>query len=182
MTGDFFKIKSESHFKEVFDEFFPSLYYYALKVIQNESVAEDMVQEIFLDLWRKRDEVYIEKIANYLYSATRFKCMNHLRHEKVKRDYASKNISEDVQIDDSIIMIEEEMVREINKHIDSMPEQRKIVFRMHLDGLSQEEIANELNISVNTVKTHKLKARQYLRETLKNSLYILCLIKFDSFL
>jgi len=62
-----------------------------------------------------------------------------------------------------------------------MPEQRKKVFLLFLDGLSQDEIASELNISINTVKTHKLKARQFLRDHLKNSLYLLLLVKFDSF-
>ncbi len=179
----YFKIKDEAHYRSIFTEYFPSLYYYALRIIHDEQLAEDFVQEIFLDLWKKKNEVYIEKIANYLYTSIRFKCMNHIRHEKVKREYADKKISENNNfIDDSIIMIEEEMVREINKHIDSMPEQRKKVFQMYVDGFSQEEIANKLNISINTVKTHKQKAKQFLRETLKNSLYIIFLIKFDSFL
>ncbi len=181
--NNFFKIKEEAHFSSIFEEYYSSLYYYALKIIHDELIAEDSVQETFLDLWKKREEVYINKIANYLYTSIRFKCMNHIRHEKVKRDYADKKISEeDSQFDDSITMIEEEMIREINKLIDSMPDQRKKVFKLHVDGFSQDEIATELNISVNTVKTHKLKARQFLREHLKNSLYILCLIKFDSFL
>lgn len=178
----FFKIKDEAHFKSIFDEYYASLYFYALKIIHDEQIAEDYVQEIFLDLWKKKEEVYINKIANYLYTSVRFKCMNHIRHEKIKRDYADKKIGEqNPQVDDSIIMIEEEMIREIYKLINSMPDQRKKVFKLHVDGFSQDEIAKELDISVNTVKTHKLKARQFLRENLKNSLYILCLIKFDSF-
>jgi RNA polymerase sigma-70 factor (ECF subfamily) len=179
----YLKIKDEAHFRSIFDEYYASLFYYAVKMIHNEQIAEDFVQEIFLNFWNKRDEVYINRIANYLYTSIRFRCMNHIKHEKVKRDYAEKSIREaDFQIDDSIVMIEEEMIREINKLIDSMPDQQKKVFRLHIDGLSQDEIAKELNVSVNTVKTHKLRARQFLREHLKNSLYILCLIKFDSFL
>ena len=178
-----FKIEDRNHFKSVFDEYYAPLYHYALRIIYDDQLAEDMVQEIFLDLWKKKDSAYINKIANYLYTSIRFKCMNHLRHEKVKRNYAEKNIAEaQFQIDDSIIMIEEEMIKEISKLIDTMPSQRKNVFQLYLDGLSQDEIANELNISVNTVKTHKLKARQFLRAHLKNSLYILCLVKFDLFL
>ena len=178
----FFKIDNETHFKSIFDEYFSSLYYYAVKIIHDNQIAEDIVQEIFLDLWKKRNEVYINKIANYLYTAVRFRCMNHIRHEKVKVDFSAKKIREyEPQIDDSIIMIEEEMVKEINKLINSMPEQRKKVFLLFLDGLSQDEIASELNISINTVKTHKLKARQFLRDHLKNSLYLLLLVKFDSF-
>lgn len=182
-SGDiFFKIQNEMHFKTIFEEYFSSLYYYAVKIIHNDQIAEDIVQEIFLDLWKKRDEVYINKIANYLYTAVRFRCMNHIRHYKVKTDFSEKRIREnEYQIDDSIIMIEEEMVKEINKLINSMPGQRKKVFLHFLDGLSQDEIANELKISVNTVKTHKLKARKFLRDHLKNSLYLLLLIKFDSF-
>jgi RNA polymerase sigma-70 factor (ECF subfamily) len=182
--NSYLKIKDETHFKNIFNEYYASLFYYAVKIIHNEQIAEDFVQEIFLDLWKKKKEVYINKIASYLYTSIRFRCMNYIRHEKIKSDYAAAESIKGVnpQIDDSIIIIEEEMIREINKLIDSMPDQRKTVFKLHADGLSQNEIAKELNISVNTVKTHKLKARQFLREYLKNSLYILCLIKFVSFL
>lgn len=168
----YLKIKNDAHFKSIFDEYFSSLYYYALKVIHDEHVAEDIIQEVFLDLWKKKDEVYINKIANYLYTSARFRCMNHLRHEKVKKDFRDISIKEnEPQFDDSIAMIEEETVKEIYKLVHSMPDQRKTVFLLHMDGLSQKEISNELSISINTIKTHKLKARQFLREQLKYSLY-----------
>ncbi len=179
----FFKLGSEENFKEIFNEFFSSLYYYALRIISDQQVAEDIVQEIFMDLWKKKDEVYINKIANYLYTSVRFKCMNHIRHEKVKNTFSEKTLREnETQVDESIIMIEEEMVKEINKLIDTMPDQRKKVFKLYLDGFSQDEIAKELSISVNTVKTHKLKARQFLRTQLKNTHYLLFLLCFEPFL
>ncbi len=178
----FFKIKDRTHFKQIFDEYYAPLYFYAVKIVNKEDVADDIVQDIFLNIWEKQESVLIEKIAPYLYSAVRFRCLNYLRHEKIKSDYSKLKIEEGELVQDEFItLVEKDMLREINKLIDLMPNQRRKVFLLFIEGYTQEEISKELNLSINTIKTHKLKARQFLKEQLKNSLYILCLIKFGNF-
>ena len=171
------KIKDKNHFKLIFEEYYSSLYYYANKIINNSIVSDDMVQEVFLDLWNKRDTISLEQIASYLYKSVKFKCMNHIRHEKVKTQHSGSlkiNIEEQSKYD--IDIVEQEMIREINKLINAMPEQRKKVFKLHVKGLSNEEISNTLKISITTVKTHKAIARDYLKSNIKDSLYILLVV------
>ena len=92
--------------------------------------------------------------------------MNYLRHEKVKSRYA-ESIQQEKPIY-TLPFLEEEVGRELMKSIHKLPEQRKTVLLLHIEGYSQEEIARKLGISVNTVKTQKLRARKFLRNEFKN--------------
>ena len=182
-TGNtIFNIKTEKGFRELFEMFYQSLYYYAKQIVKDEDAADDITQEVFINIWDKRNDLKIHAFAGFLYTSVRLKCMNYIR-TKNKKQSKHVELSESVmtQIDDRLFLVEEEMVREINKLINSMPEQRQRVFKMHVDGMEQKVIADELGVSINTVKTHKLKAKQFLREQLKNSLYLLFLVKFENF-
>ncbi len=176
-----FNIKTEKGFRELFDEFYQSMYHYAKRIIEEEQGADDITQEVFINIWNKRNELEIHAYAGFLYNSIRLKCMNFLRSKKKRENYQVQ-LSESVmtQMNDRLFLVEEEMMREIKNLINSMPDQRRRVFEMHVNGMEQQAIADELGVSINTVKTHKLKARQFLREQLKNSLYILFLIKFEN--
>jgi len=156
-----FNIKTDKGFKELFDEFYQSMYHYAKRIVENDEAADDITQEVFINIWNKRFELEIKTFAEFLYTSVRLKCMNYLRANK-KKTMSQVELSESVmtQIDDRLILIEEEMMREIKNLIGSMPEQRRKVFEMHVNGMEQQVIADELGVSINTVKTHKLKARQ----------------------
>lgn len=176
-------IKSEPEFKFLFDEYYTSLFYYANRIVKNSEVADDITQEVFISLWDKKSDFKFHSIAGFLYTSVRFKCMNYLRTEnKRSQKHVEMSVVDRIQVDDRLCLIEEDMIRQIKKEINSMPEQRRKVFELHVTGYGQQEIADELGISVNTVKTHKLKARQYLKEQLKDSLYILFILYFDNFL
>lgn len=171
------KIRDKKHFKLIFEEYYSSLYYYANKIIDNSIVSDDVVQEVFLDVWNNRENITLDSIASYLYKSVKFKCMNYIRHEKVKSQHSNLirlDIEEQSKYD--IDVVEQEMIREINVLINSMPEQRQKVFKLHVKGLKNGEIAQELNISITTVKTHKAKAREYLKSNIKDTLYILLLV------
>lgn len=174
-----YNIKSEKDFQKLFNEFYPSIYHYANRIIENKEVAEDIAQEVFINLWNKRNDLEIHSFSGFLYTSTRYRCMNYLRKEQVhlRKNNEFNNCSLD-QIDDRLFIIEEEMVREIINLINKLPEQQQNVIKLQIAGLKQQEIAEELNISVNTVKSHKLLARQKLKKQLKNTLYILFLVKF----
>ncbi len=183
MSYDFqdkkYDIKTEKGFRLLFDEFYPSMYHYAKRIVENKQAADDISQEVFMHLWDRRAELKITSYAGFLYTSIRHKCMNYLRAEKIralKRTEFEENIS--IQVDDRLLLIEEEMIREIRRLINQLPEQQQKVFELHLDGLGQQEIADELGISINTVKTHKLKARQFLKSQLKHTLYMLLLLRF----
>lgn len=174
-----FNIKSDKGFRELFDEFYPSMYNYARRIVENEEAADDITQEVFINLWNKRNELEVHSFAGFLYTSTRHRCMNYIRGEKnrLNKQISISDTHTD-EVDDHLFVVEEEMVREIKKLIATLPEQQQNVFKLHVSGLKQKEIAEELGISVNTVKTHKLKARQYLKAQLKDTLYLFLLVRF----
>ena len=160
------KALNSEQFKEIFEEYYPSLYHYALRLITDEEAADDIVQDAFLHLWKVRNKSNLHFIKGYLYTSVRNNCMNYLRHEKVKAYYAG-NLQQE-QFIHTLSFLEEEVGRELMKSVNKLPEQRKTVLLLHIEGYSQEEIAQKLGISVNTVKTHKLRARKFLRNEFKN--------------
>lgn len=74
--------------------------------------------------------------------------------------------------------MEEELIRKLHVMIDLLPEQRKAILLLSIDGLTIQEIADQLNISVNTVKTQKKRAYIFLKENLKQSLFLLFILDF----
>ena len=174
-----YNIKTEKGFRLLFDEYYPSMYHYANRIVENEEAADDIAQEVFVNIWDKRSELEISSYAGFLYTSIRHRCMNYLRAEqrrRLKKTELEESVS--AQVDDRMYLIEEEMVREIKKLIKELPDQQRRVLELHVEGLGQKEIADELNISINTVKTHKLKARQFLKSQLKNTLFILLMVRF----
>ncbi|MGQ1785437.1 MULTISPECIES: RNA polymerase sigma-70 factor [unclassified Saccharicrinis] len=178
LENNHYNIKTEDGFRHLFDEFYPSMYHYANKLVGNEVAADDLTQEVFMNLWDKREELEIQTYAGFLYTSIRHRCMNYLRAEQ-RRTIGNARLQQknEGKVEDRILLIEEEVVRHIKKLLSEMPEQRRKVFELHMEGYSQQEIADKLDVSVNTIKTHKLKARQFLKAQLKNTLGFLLLFQ-----
>lgn len=138
---------------------------YALRLVDDAVIAEDMVQDAFMKAW-----IYIEKggeidnFTAFMYRTLRNVCLSYLRD---KRDMLGEEYIPDVEEDDIDTSFRD---AEIWKAIDSLPEKCREIFLMSKrDGLTNEEIADELEISVKTVKNQMTKAFQRLREALSGS-------------
>ncbi len=135
-------------------------------------VAENIVQDVFVDIW-KRDCIDEINGISYLLSAVRNRCINYLRNEEMRHFHNEKIIAE-AQFDDSFLedsieqkIIEDEKMQRIYRYVDQLPEQRKKVFRMaYINGKNNSEIAELLQLSVSTVKHHIYLALKTLREQL----------------
>lgn len=135
---------------------------YALRLVDDAVIAEDMVQDAFMKAW-----IYIEKggeidnFTAFMYRTLRNVCLSYLRD---KRDMLGEEYIPDVEEEDIDTSFRD---AEIWKAIDSLPEKCREIFLMSKrDGLTNEEIADELEISVKTVKNQMTKAFQRLREAL----------------
>src|SRR5690606_2079450 len=107
----------------------------------------------------------------FLYKTVKHRCLNYIKHLAVKNVYAERKILE--RYDDNLFdrnYIKEETIRLIYEAIESLPTAAKNIIDLSLKGLKIEEIAQTLNISVNTVKTHKKTAYKILRIKLKDIL------------
>ncbi len=174
----------EIDFKKLFDSYFPSLCVFANRFVNDEDLSKDMVQEVFLKVWNSATEFESEKsLKVYLYLATKNTCFDYLKKEKRKQQGGCINTDQlhdaGYMNDDDVVLdiIREETYRQLEDAIELLPEKAKEVLRLNLKSLTNQEIADELNISINTVKTHKLSAFKKLRELLGQQ-FVVFLLSF----
>ncbi len=159
-------------FEELYREYYIRLCYYCVKYVERIEDAEEIVQEIFVKLWDKHDELEINSsISAYLHRAVQNYALNFLSKQKVKDKYIlvqDRNLYE--AFDDGLIKLEEEELRKIlKKAILKLPEKRREIFELsRFDGMKNSKIATQLSISVKTVETQMTKALKYLRIVLKD--------------
>lgn len=164
-------------FQELFHQYFQTLVTFANRYIEEEE-SKSLVQDVFLILWENRSDFPDAlSVKAYLYSSVKNKALNVLKHRKVERGYVEEMEQNDMaEIYYMQSVIEEETRRLIVEAIEALPIPCKTVCLLNLEGKSNQEIADELRISLNTVKYHKKNAYKLLREKLKGQFYLLFLI------
>ena len=159
-------------FRLVFDSCYESLCRYAFTILKNTQEAEDIVQFMFLKLWDKREQLNIRQtVRSYLFKSVYHRCINHLEHKKIISNYQrnSQSIpSQDVQ---SPEIFPDELGESIRNAIEKLPPRCKRIFILsRYEELTYAEIAQRLDISVNTIQNQICKALRILREELKDTL------------
>jgi RNA polymerase sigma-70 factor (ECF subfamily) len=160
-------------FKDLYDQYFNTLCSFAYNYIPDIPTIEDFVQEAFISFWDKKSSFEdISAIKSYLFTAVRNKCLNHIKHQKVLQKNEELLTYEILSNSDSEqFIIEEETFRLLHNEIQGLPDSAKNIMILALNGLKDPEIAEELNISVNTVKTQKKIAYSKLKDKLKPSFF-----------
>lgn len=151
-----------------FEAYFRRLYLplgmYALRMVEDADTAEDMVQEAFVKAWNYVDaDGEIENFSGFMYRTVRNVCLSYLRNKKEFLDDSHLPEVSEEDIDTSL------RDARIWNAIDALPEKCREIFLMSKrDGLSNEEIAEELDISIKTVKNQMTKAFSRLRDALSD--------------
>ena len=169
---------NELSFNQFFNEMYSGVCLFAERFLENTTESEDIVQDVFIKLWDQFEDFdSLIKIKAYLYSSVRNSCLNFIRHEKVKRKYETDQLTK-IQSNNFFYekMVEVESSRLVRQAIEELPPQCKKIMLLNLEGLKNQEIADDLNISINTVKTQKLIAYKILREKLQDLFNLLLLI------
>ena len=167
-----FYIKNAITVEWVYNELFLSLCVFAFKFVDNKEDAEDIVQNVFLNLANKFDILknfsdYYE-LKRYLYRAVKNGSLNLIYHKNIQKEKLI-TISKLYENDDiiEIQIIKDEILREVFTEIDNLPDKCRTTFiHSYIDGWSNNKIAEKLNVSINTVKTQKLIAKKRLRSVL----------------
>lgn len=154
-------------FEQLFKQYFKVLQNYAFTILKDLDVAEEMVQNVFLKIWEKREKLPQDAVvASYLYKSVYHESLNWLRHEKVKAShqqhtlYSMKNESDSAE--DRIKM--NQLQEQLQKALNELPQQCRTIFQMsRFDELRYREIAEELGISVKTVENQMGKALRLMR-------------------
>ena len=166
--------KQTEAFRELFSEFYNSLVLFAMGFVEQQDVAEDIVQEVFIAVW-ERDAQYptYNAFRSFLYNSVKNAGLNHLKHKNVEEKYLASLNLEDGGDDIDLKMMEEELYRLLFKTIDELPDKCRNIFLLHLEGKGNEEIALLLNLSILTVKTQKKRAMSYIRERLGRVYFVM---------
>lgn len=157
-------------FEALFHHFYGFLCEYASKILYDRDAAEEIVQDLFVEIWEKREKLSIEtSLKSYLFQSVKNRCLNVIQHQKIKTKYAEKLISDtDPSVSVDEVYVEFDLAEKIEAAIRSLPEKRREIFRLSREeGLKYREIAEKLNVSVKTVETQMSLAIKTLREKLK---------------
>lgn len=168
----------EAAFGQVFREFHAPLCRYALGIVGDPENAEEVVQDVFLRIWEKRETLRITvSLKSYLYRAVHNGCINQIESnkKKVRLDEAPMKIVHQAGQPDPGIQ-QKELEQAIGRAIGSLPEQCRRVFELsRFEKLKYSEIAGVLGISVKTVENQMGKALRVMRERLAPFLTVLVL-------
>jgi RNA polymerase sigma-70 factor (ECF subfamily) len=169
----------EEAFQTLFLKYYSAMCRFANQLLNDRELAEEIAQDMFVKIWEKRAFLNIEtSVKHYFFRSVRNHCLNHIQHEKIKKQYANKIMEAAHQeINTEQYYLEIDLVKRIEKSIASLPPKRMEIFRLSREqGLKYKEIADKLGISVKTVEAQMGLALKYLREDLKDfSNYLLTL-------
>jgi len=175
-----FKKGDERAFEYFFHKFYNNIVGFCVQFIHDESDAKGLTQEAFLNLWKQREKIEtINGISSFLYTFSKSKCLNILRHRKVKEKYVNNTLNKKERLlnlevlqslqFDSLTFVELEEL--LFTSIEELPEKTKQIFRSKkFENKKNKEIAAEMNISIKTVEVHFSKAIKVLKTKLSDYL------------
>ncbi len=175
------RIKSgdQKAFEYIFKGYYSPLCLYAYDLLKDNELAQEIVQESFINFWEKRKKLEInQSLKSYLYRMIHNQCISYLRSDKTRQTKKTvfeetiiaeqeiiKTISDDLIIDQ---YFKSDIENIVETTINNLPTQCREVFLLsRFESLSHKEISKKLDISVNTIKVHISKALKRLDEALK---------------
>lgn len=163
---------SQQAFRRLYDLHGAPIYQLAFHILKDEKRAEEIVQDTFLQLWDNRSKLLIEKnVKAYLYVICRNASFNKLKQYKREQQLFTPFLdehrdSEIFQQDDSAV---QELTEVIEQILSKLPDRQQLIFRMcRLEGLSHKEIAEQLAISIQTVKNQMVTAQRFISNELQH--------------
>ena len=158
-------------FEALFNRFYPGLCAYARSLVGTKEVAEEVVQDVFYNIWKNRETIRIRySVQSYLYRSAYNHSMMHLR--KMRREHFMEDVSgpepEMDAPDPSQAIQLDEVSGLIAETLENLPERTREIFRMNRqEGMKYKEIAEKLSISEKTVEANMSKALKALRKSME---------------
>lgn len=163
------KLDDEAALKQIYKQYWSRLYVYAFNVLRDREICEDIVQELFIDLWERRHDVQISDLSSYLYQSVKYQIFNRLRESKHKRQLLMKLDLTSTRNEVEESYEKRELVAQIKNVISKIPQRRRIIFELSRnEGLSNKEISEHLGISLQTVKNQIWESLKLLRKSLSD--------------
>jgi len=179
---DLLRGDDEVAFNEIYNRYWDKLYILSKKRLGDAEESEEIVQDIFCNLWRKRHAFTLQNgFNNYFAVAVKFEVINHLAKKQKAAAYEKEMSIISTEADQSTqrALDLNELLQQLQHNINVLPERCRFVFKLQYEqGYSQRQIAETLNISEKTVEAHLTKARRNLRSAFANIFLLIFYIIF----
>lgn len=164
------KIGDEQAFKTLFSKFWKKIYAIAYHRLGDEQDADDLVQELFISIWERREEIILKgSFEQYLVGAVKFKVISTIRNRSVKEkvfDELKKRMTEiEHTLQDRVDY--KDLDKTFNSTLLSMHENVRMAFLLRIDNMTIKDIAEQLGLQEQTVRNHIANALQRIRTAIK---------------
>lgn len=164
----------ESALTDLYNKFWQALFISAFNIIKDKELCEDIIQDIFMNIWHNREKLEIRiSLKGYMYACARYQVFNHIKKNK---DRIQVELFDDLEkrfqyTTPETEMMHQELVLQINSIVETLPEKCQLVYKLSREEqLSHKEIAERLNISVKTVENHITKALHSIKSSMGSSI------------
>jgi RNA polymerase sigma-70 factor (ECF subfamily) len=159
-TGD------EAAFRCLFDRYRGRIYTYALRLSENTSLADEVVQDVFLKVWLKRKDLPgIENFSAWLYAIARNRMFDMMKQQAREQQTLESVLQQGAANNAELSLLEKEQQVLLKNALAKLSPRQQLIYNLSRDrGMKHEEIADTLNISRNTVKTHLVHALRVIRD------------------
>jgi RNA polymerase sigma-70 factor (ECF subfamily) len=177
---DEFSKGNQKAFAKIFQQLYPALCFFALSFTDDQAAAEDIVEEIFIIVWNRRESFdHYKVLRSFLYSSVRNACLNWIK-QKARHAVHEKRIAVSAELTEASILeniVRAEVFRDVYSAFEKLPPKcRKIISMIFFEGKNVHDVAVELNLSINTVKTQKYRGLSLLRNRLTILLLLISLM------
>jgi RNA polymerase sigma-70 factor, ECF subfamily len=173
-------------FELLYKKLFPRLKDFAHRIVKDDDIAKDIVQDVFVKIWEKKMEIKPINIEAFIFRVLRNQCITHIQNlrivENIKVNLGNLNQAEELYRIDFIknepyILVEKELQLEVEKVLNSLPEQCRNVFQLsRIEGLKNREIAERLGINIKNVERHITRALKTFKDRFGDKIPIAVII------
>jgi RNA polymerase sigma-70 factor (family 1) len=168
----------EGAFAEIYQRYCYPLFSVAYRKLNDREVAEELVQDLFENLWSRRADSQIQQLSSYLFSAIKYRIINHLRAQKVKAGYelfcrlSVEQAEADTATEDTLAL--HDLSSALLASVQQLPEKSREIFELsRLEHYSVSEISVRVNLSEKSVEYHLTKSLKLLRSYLREFLLVI---------
>lgn len=170
---DLIKEGDDTAFSEIYKRYWKEMYHNACKIMQDEDVAQDIVQEVFISLWNRRAELNVQHVKSYMLQSSRFAVLKAIRNQKTDEQFYTRlrQITTEL-IDEQPLLFKEQQII-LDQLISELPDDCQETFRMSREEqLTYKQIAQKLDVSEKTIEKRITKSLKFLRENLSLELCV----------
>lgn len=176
----FYEVATENSrqaFQLLFEEFYSPLCFYACRYLKSSQECEDLIQDVFFDLWDKRHEIAInDSFRSYILACVRNRCLNVIRRKRIKLDFEESMMRDECSNHDDIeeLYSVSELEHRIKRVLNALPDNQRTAFMMsRYQNKTYQQIAEEMNVSIKSIEVYIGKALRSMRNELKEYLSLI---------